>query len=202
MQQDTASENISKQFGYVLVPWSSTITPVWSCEHLLAKTNVWSTPHYSSWELSSLHWTPSSWEDRAVWEALVSLGQPWSSAARSLCRSSAELCLKAPALTYAAVVLAPCHAETPIFFSFLEKHTLLLLQGHISAHGKKSQSTMNMSWEQLKANSILGCCTASPVSSIDNVLLNLKSFSLENIQLSQIMLNCRAWPCFPSSGFK
>lgn len=45
-------------------------------------------------------------------------------------------------------------------------------QGHIAAHRQKSQCTMNMSWEQLKASSILGCCIASPVSAMDIVPWN------------------------------
>lgn len=122
---------------------------------------------------------------------LRSLGQPWSSAARSLSRSSAALHLKAPAPACPAVVLAS------MVFSLMQKDQLLLLQGHIAAHGQKSQSTKSMSWERLKASSILGCCTASPVSAIDIVPWNLKSVSLENIQLSQVMAKLLSMAMLP-----
>lgn len=87
MQQDTASENISKQFGYILVSWRSTITPVWSCEHLLAKSSVWRThvTHPGSWaacsevhhfektELLEKSWSALELSCKGVWvEALFS----------------------------------------------------------------------------------------------------------------------------------
>lgn len=105
---------------------------------------------YLPWQLSCLHLRPAFWEERAVWEALVSFGA-------QLQGVSAEAPLHAPSQgSCLAVVL------TPIFFSLVGKEQPLLLQGHIAPCGQESQSIMSMSWDQLKNNSVLGCCTEFP----------------------------------------
>lgn len=105
-----------KAVRYVLVPLycnSSTITPVWGCEHVLAKSSVWSThvTHPGSWAACTELHHPEKTE---LFE------KPGSSAARSLSRSSPKLYFKAPIPASPAVIFVP------IFFSPMEK----VLVGH------------------------------------------------------------------------
>lgn len=177
-----SSENISKQFGYILVFWSSTITPVWGCDHLLdAKSNVWSTQviHPGSWAAcSEVHHS----------EKTELFQKPWSALEFSCKEFEQKLCSALSQSSCHCLCLLPSFSPLWRRISSCCSRDTFLLMGR----------NPNLSWKkQLKANSILGYGIASPVSTIDTVPWNLKSVSLENVQLSQTMAKLQSMAMLP-----
>lgn len=81
----TFPNNLNPQTRYSLSKYfkAAWVCPSPSKQHCYCDLRLWASAckvqclkhtHYSSWDLSCLHWSPSSWEDRAVWEAWVSPG--------------------------------------------------------------------------------------------------------------------------------